>query len=284
MLNPSEKWRRLCADASFLDEISSLCSKADLFTYLRDLKESGQSERLALIQANPRSFASLLEEVPAGGRPRGGGGGGARPRASSVGSGSSSDTEATESSTAVLPRSSKGSADREAEMRAAKAGVWCCFRGAKAKHGRVRLLLRSEVLDEDHKRAADSAPPSPVGSFQLECASWSSLYDESDVPAAFFAPLDEDDESAAQMRCSGVWENTPYGFTLYLRDALELGPPAELSLRASEVLAAAGRCRELYGTMDGATGRVVVGVGERRERKLFFEKTHSHAHKLSLRE
>jgi hypothetical protein len=104
------------------------------------------------------------------------------------------------------------------------------------------------------------------------------------VPAAFFAPLDEDDESAAQMRCSGVWESTPYGFTLYLRDALELGPPAELSLRASEVLVAAGRCRELYGTMDGATGRVVVGVGERRERKLFFERTHSHAHKLSLRE
>ena len=42
------------------------------------------------------------------------------------------------------------------------------------------------------------------GEFQLEGQSWSSLYDQDDVPSTFFADLDADDESAAQV-CLGVW-------------------------------------------------------------------------------
>jgi hypothetical protein len=50
---------------------------------------------------------------------------------------------------------------------------------------------------------AGEGPNCHGGEFSLEAQSWSSLYDETDVPTELFAELEEDDESAAQMRCRG---------------------------------------------------------------------------------
>ena len=320
MLNNSEAWSQLCEDPNFLEQVADLRSDDDLWSYLRDLKESGNEDRLMLIQTHARAFTAMLTELAAGPRRnnRGKHSRGtadeigkvsaddySRVAASSNSSGSYDMGELTSSvnpeSTNTLTRSTKNARVREAELRASVAGLWRVCRGYKCKNGRTRLFLHLEVHEQDAvfarelvgeidagAHAGDVETGSDTlsvkfGSFQLESASWSSLYDETDVPQSFFAKLDEDDESAAQMRCSGVWEHTPYGFTLYVQNVDEEGrhtAKEALPLRSKEISTAAGCTRELYGTMDSSTCLVTLGVGERRDRKLFLEKTSSVAKAL----
>jgi hypothetical protein len=118
--------------------------------------------------------------------------------------------------------------------------------GGGLRDARVRLQLHAEGRG-----------------FQLEAQRWGSGLDESDVPAAFFAPLDDDDEAAAQLRGSGEWACTPSGFSIVLRELRELGPArAQLPLREAEVRAAAGAAlqHELHATVDGS-GLATVSVG-----------------------
>ena len=147
------------------------------------------------------------------------------------------------------------------EMRKSKAGVWRVTQ--RVKHGRIRLMLQ-----ESHALGTD-------GPFELEGQAWSSANDESDVDSAFFAPIDEDDGCAAQLRCIGHWESTQYGFTLFFEHIEELGPaPQGLPLQEQELRLTAGRdlSRGLHGTMDFESRTVSITIGEFSERILIFER------------
>ncbi|EOD36614.1 hypothetical protein EMIHUDRAFT_455008 [Emiliania huxleyi CCMP1516] len=167
--------------------------------------------------------------------------------------------------------------EREAELHCSMATVWRSSKGVK--HGRIRLRLQPRAATpsgEGGEGGEGGLRGEGLPKFELEAQAWSTLYDEGDVDAAFFAPLDEDDalvddEGAAQLRCAGVWESSPYGFTLVLRSVEEVGPAgarALLPLREAELRRTLDR--DLFGTMDFDERKATVGVGERRERRLVF--------------
>lgn len=210
MLEQRERWQALASDHFFRADVSALRDQLSLHAYLEALRDTGDPT-LQLIQTNAQAFAVLLDELASGPvlpRPRGGPGvsGGGTLAVRRVGT--------------VVAVSTKPEAVRQAELHASMLGVWSARKGVK--HGRIRLQLRPKgpagpaigwgggaLVDGGAVEAVagetveGEGPSCYGGEFALEAQSWSSLYEEDDVPAELFAELEPDDESAAQLRCRG---------------------------------------------------------------------------------
>ena len=197
LLEVRRAWEELEGSADFRADVSLLRTDQQLRTYLLELHEE-DSEKLRLIQLHAAAFASLHRELASGPplrkpppppRPgeanaRGGGGGG-----ESGGGGVLVVSRPT-----PLARSLKSAEEREAELHCSMATVWRSSKGVK--HGRIRLRLQPRAATpsgEGGEGGEGGLRGEGLPKFELEAQAWSTLYDEGDVDAAFFAPLDEDD-------------------------------------------------------------------------------------------
>ena len=208
ILEAREQWEALVSDLTFRAEVSALRTEPLLHSYLQQLRDASDP-KLELIRTNARSFAVLLDDLTSGPvlkAPNSG----TRKLISSDSAASGNDGSGVlvvRPPDSIVQTSTKHAKERQAELYASMLGVWTVRKGVK--HGRIRLQLRPAVagsVSNDYTSASLSDSQFAEfcgGEFALEGQSWSSLYETGDVHSSFFADLEEDDESAAQMRCSG---------------------------------------------------------------------------------
>lgn len=166
---------------------------------------------------------------------------------------------------ALLEKSRKSRAQRQDELVQHVRGTWRVYQ-RWVSSGRLRLLLESTREGGQ--------------TFELEAQSWGTCNDEADMSKEMFAPLEPDDECAAQLRCRGRWEVTKSGLKLAFEEVVEIGPGvAQLPLKSAHVLASTGvdLSRPVYMTRDVEERSLIVEVGSTSDycsRHVKFERSH----------